>query len=386
MSGQTLEQISKYWIKEILSGEQSVPLDRLSDVEMPEHLREDLIRHGEAVLEDEINRIYDSPFLRRVAAPGQQDPREQIRGILNEMMVLPSHALERIVQRTFRDVLDHWRSEPVSLRMAEEDSDSFAENVFNRCTTFVPTPEGDFSFGVDVISQVCEASGLGPLGRAVRCEEELGATELNRAQFARITQRFLMMKKRYRVSRKMISFEGTGRTLMEEPVVQPAEPTTVSVDELVAPTAPKPKPEPKPKPAAEKAAPVKPVPAPEPAKKQPMSFLDLEPETPMPGKEAAAEAEVAEGELEIPKEVRPENVGLYKKLTTPDIIEEFGDTLFDEDHDAYLNMLRQVCRQGDWASARIMADNELFLNNIEVTNRKAIKFFDILRDYYTTKK
>lgn len=397
MSTQTLDQISRHWTQEITQGKASVPVERLKQANIPAHIREDLIRHGEAVLEDEINRIYDSPFLDRSIGPDKQDPREKLRNLLQEMMVLPDHAIERILQRTFRDILEEWNTQPVSLRQAAEAPDQFAKQIFDRAKTFVAANDDTHSFSVDVLAQVCDASGISPLDQVIRCEEELGNKDLTPDQLALITHRFLLLKEKYKISRTLVAFEGGARTLEAEtptepeaaPVVEPpkkeaapAAPVAAEPEAPVEEAPPKKKaaPEAAPKPAA------KPTPAPEP-KPAP---AEAKPTAPAP--EPAAEkpaidaVEAKAPPSDIPKEIPQQNAALWKKLSAPDAVEEFAETMFRGERDSYLNMVLQVCRQSNWGSARVAADNQLFLFNVPITARPAEALLKIMAEHFAPGK
>jgi hypothetical protein len=336
-------RLVKYWCDRILMGTGAVPLTKLREVVIPEKLLKAVVSRVEGALSAEVDRICGNALFDFGSGGGGL--REQLSEMLAPRVVITEGLMREIVAQVFRGVLDQWRDEPISLRQAIEDAEGFTAEVFRRATMVVGDGEGEAKeFPADLLAMVCDTSGLKALSEAVMLEPQISPGELTPEGFALLTRRLMMLKERYNVSRRLIAFEGTGKTIADalsafpSPVAQPSPPVA----------------------AVAQASP--------PVQVQPTG------------------AEVAPAAQAVTGAPRPgfDEAGnaLYLALMSEDNLTYFSEVLFDKNTVAYQRLAYQIARQKKLANALTLADNELFVRQIPPQASPAMKLMTIIRQNF----
>jgi hypothetical protein len=357
-----VNRLTEYWCDELLKGAPSLPLAHLQETSMPAELKQELVTLVDAELHDEIERVAANPVFRNSPA-GPEALRQQLFNLLTAHIMLTAPLMREVVERVFRNLLEQWRTEPLVFRQAMEDPDVFAAEIFRRASIVTASPSGNgATCPADVLAMVCDAGGIGSLADAIRVEQEMGTAGLTRSDFALLTQRLMLLKERYHIGRRLIAYEGTGRTLVE-----PSAPITPI-------TAPAPRPaEPPSQPAVQHRAPLlEPSIAEvtlEPAPTPTLAPIAIEP-TPTTAKPAARPGLDEAGEH------------LYNALMAQDNLAFFAEVLFGKDTVAYQRLAYQIARQKKVANAVTLADNELFVREIPSHAIVAVKLLTMIRENF----
>lgn len=342
-----IHRLINYWCHEILKGAPQVPMAQLTAAAMPEPLRLELTRHAEAGIQGEITHVLSNPIFGP-ASSAEADPfRRQLFELLLNRLMITEPFLKETIEKVFRSFLEGWRMEPINLRQAMENPVGFADEVFKRAEVIAANgATARIRYPLDVLAIVCHASGLKPLSDAIKIEQELAVNVLDREEFVILTRRLIMLKARYSLTRRLVAYEGTGKTIAE--ALSKEKPTA-----LVAPVAPPPV-------AAEPAAPVPDVP---PTAPKPAPIGETAPKPPRPGLDEG-------GEL------------LYNALMAEENLAFFTEVLFDKDSVAFQRMAYQVSRQKKMVNALTLADNELFVREIPSHAVAAQKLMSLIRNNF----
>ncbi|MBD3165996.1 hypothetical protein GF324_05325 [bacterium] len=212
MNNQSLEKLTQYWTFEIVGRSGRVSLEHLHSIPMPEVLRNDLLTECEKKIDEELETMSSSRFL---AQRSDAETREKLRERLSDMITLPEAVVRETIQKVFSRNLTEWVTQPLSLRMAMEDPQTFTDRVFKRVQVLSPPGEAQTRNNLELISKICDVSGLDPLGSVLLTEREFGTRALTREAFARITLRYLKLKETYSVGRSLVADMGTARTLAD---------------------------------------------------------------------------------------------------------------------------------------------------------------------------
>ncbi len=334
MNGISMEHITLKWTERILGESSRLTLEKLSAADMPQELKRELSNQGEKILRDEIERIYDSPFLSaEKRGNGSEKSRNHMRELLMKSIEIPAESIQAIVENTLKDVIERWQTEPIGLRAAAEDPQGLAAVIFRRAASILPGEENAKPLSCSVASSVCEFSGLEPLGQAVALEGEISQRALDAPGLSLLIRRFLLLKDRYQVGRPMTVFEGTGRTL--EAGVAPSSSETAETAEADA----------------------------------------------VPAEAAVSQKSIPLEAVEKPSEAGAE---LFTLLMEREKQAFFSKKLFSNRINLYRGVVGRICRQKSLKNALVIADNELFLLDIprSADTATAREFLNLIRRHF----
>jgi hypothetical protein len=225
MNETNYELITKSLAEAVLQGENQVPLEKISSIDMPDQLREKMKEKGENVIKDEIERLLNNPFFNFADVDDDAATvQTKMNKILADKIVIPSDSVIELVGEVFEEVVETWQADPISFREAAEDLDKFADEIFNRIENYTRLKPGKSGLLIDLIAGVCELSGLDSVAVAIQLESKLGATNLTHNDLKLVTDRFLRLVKHYKVEHKLTSSVGTGTTLFASKLPSDLEP------------------------------------------------------------------------------------------------------------------------------------------------------------------
>lgn len=367
-----VSKITKHWTDEILDGAEKVSSKRLQTIKMPEQLLARISEKVEGILKDEIQKICDNPFFDFTPEEAEDfDIKAELNRLFSARLVIPAESLTEIVDDVFDEMVEDWQTEPISLRNISEDLEDFADEIFKRATSIIPISVEDGGFKPEAIAEICELIGLNTLAQAIKVEIELGISRLDLDEFILITRRFMMLIKHYRVERKLISFEGKGKTLYAKPT--PPEPEVA--EEI----------------PAREAVVEEPVAEEVEAPPEGLDLSDFEKDVKAAAKavketieaKKKPKAEPAARKAELQVESAAPQVSLYERFMEKDNLDYFVGRIFERDLESYKSMVNNVCQQKDLNRALIIADNELFLLDIPPSAEQASRLLNVIRENFS---
>ena len=446
MTGLTLDDITTYWSNQILQDQSAIAIDRLKSVNMPAYLKSYVLQHGKIILDQEIDRILSSPYFDLAnREDSETDLNESLSKFLMDRMILPESSIHDMVLHVYQKLLDEWEIAPLSMRQANDAPDELAHAVFERIAAIVPVHEDETqTHDLKILSQICQSSGLGPLASAVQLESKLGVTQLTLSQFVKIIRRLVMLKDHFKVSGRMIASEGTTVLKLDEPgiedvLIQPLDDVTEDmlpepdridshIPDSVAVMEDIPEPDteiedlpdsvqlhelPEELPETTDEPITEPITAPElvelpeepPIVDKPVEVKKtvvqpvedsgrspfLSPELTTSHKEGASGTAP---ELKIHSEVVPPDPPapspdltdsgrfMFSQLMHPQKRAFLGNKLFDDDFGSYDRMVNKICLQKTVNHALVIADNELYIHDIEVTAIPAAELLRTIKTYF----
>ncbi len=425
MRQQFINSIASFWTDRILQGADSVPLERLYSIEMPETIRRDFTSRIEELITSQINILFDSPYF--IITAEEADAAGIIKEVLETIkghVVFSGEKVREIVTATYSALFDKWVTDSLKQSIEGNEPEKAAAEVFNRASLLSSSSaEGD-KFGLEMIALICHTSGLPLIGNAVKIEKSLGMKKLDIIQFTHIIRRTLLLQDYI-----LGEAEPEAEAAEEEETVPPEadleespekpEPAEIphpeleefakldkpveheEIEESIEPEQPE-EPEELEEPEVTLEAPEvlapetipeaeEPRVAEEPVVEPAVEEIDdtLRAAASLLGGENGAEnetvidstPEAVEVQETVEKLEEPASA-LRSLLLKEENIAYFTGSLFKGDEEAYRNVVEEISNQDTLGNALSTANNEIFLRNAPPSSESAAKFIKIIKRLY----
>lgn len=383
MLQQIIDTITGFWTDRILHGADSATLSTLSKAETPDRIRQGLVSRGERVVRRVLTGLFEAPFINLTPAEVENSElMNKLMALLKDHVVLSREKVSEIVSATYSELFNRWSAEPLKQNLTGDTPAQNAAEVFNRALLLSTSgAEGD-KFGLEMISMVCQASGLPLIAEAVKVEKALGMKKLDREQFSIIFRRVLMLKEHFKGEKQV---EAPGDRMVEE-----APPTEAVMNDY-----------PSARYEEEQVVPGMRAPV-NIAKSVPFEEMLLDVESAgralseteeigikaqddydmrQPAAYSAALEEDDEILDELSTDLSDEEPGeaLQILMFSEENIEYFTRNIFKGDVEAYRDVIERIAMQKTLGNALTIANNELFLRNAPPSSKPAARFIKIIK-------